>query len=103
MSGDDVADGRLIGGVGRDGREGDGAVRVMQGVCSVGDVEGSPDRAARVTRGRLPDDPDVGRQEGVVRGVVVLVRPDADEVVIVSELWVILEQVALRDAEATPA
>ncbi len=71
----------------------------------VGDVQDGIDRAACVTGLRLPDHEDVGGEEGVIRGVgvVVDVRPDADEVVVVSELGIVVEQVAPAGTEPTPA
>ncbi len=96
MGGDDVAERRRISGVRRDGRERHGAVGVVQGVRGIGDVEDRVYRAACVAGRWFPDDEDVG-------AVVVDVRSNADEVIVVPELGIVVEQVAVRYAEPAPA
>ena len=103
MRRDDVPQRRSVGRVRWDRRECYGAVGVVERMGRIGDVEDGVDRATRVTGRRLPDDEDVCRDEREIRAVVVDVRADADEVVVVPELGIVVEQVAARGAPSTPA
>ncbi len=103
MGGDDVADSGRVDGVCGDGRKGDRAVGVVEDTCGIGEECGRAGDTARIARGRHRDRKDIRRDELEPLAVVVDVRADADEVVVVAELRVVVEQVGAEDPEPAPA
>ena len=91
MRSDDVATCGCIGRIGGDGREGSGAVGVVQDLRRVGVVRCRADGAARVGDRGLGDREYVGGDEYVAACVVIDIRADANEVVVVPELGVVVE------------